>query len=122
METYAKALLYAIPFVMVFIIIEILYGHIVKKQMHKPMNSIYILIYGLTNVVKDSLGLALVIISYPFILEHLAIFHVESTWTIYLIAFIVLDFAGYLNHWLSHKVNIFWNQHVIHHSSEEFNL
>jgi hypothetical protein len=25
-------------------------------------------------------------------------------------------------HRLNHKVNIFWNQHVIHHSSEEFNL
>src|SRR5690606_2629145 len=122
METYAKALLYAIPFFMVFIIIEILYGHIVKKQMHKPMDTISSLSSGLTNVVKDSLGLALVIISYPFLLEHLAIFHIGSTWPLYLIAFVVLDFAGYLNHWLSHKVNIFWNQHVIHHSSEEFNL
>lgn len=122
METYAKALLYAIPFFTVFIIIEILYGHIVKKQMYKPLDTISSLSSGLTNVVKDSLGLALVIISYPFLLEHLAIFHIKSSWAIYLTAFVVLDFAGYLNHWLSHKVNIFWNQHVIHHSSEEFNL
>ena len=25
-------------------------------------------------------------------------------------------------HRLSHRVNIFWNRHIIHHSSEEFNL
>ena len=34
----------------------------------------------------------------------------------------VMDFAGYWNHRLSHHINFFWNQHVIHHSSEEFNL
>lgn len=33
-----------------------------------------------------------------------------------------MDFAAYWNHRLNHKVNYFWNQHVIHHSSEEFNL
>jgi hypothetical protein len=39
-----------------------------------------------------------------------------------LVAFICVDFASYWNHRLNHKVNIFWNRHVIHHSSEEFNL
>ena len=29
---------------------------------------------------------------------------------------------GYWMHRLNHRVNIFWNRHVIHHSSEEFNL
>ena len=33
-----------------------------------------------------------------------------------------MDFAGYAVHALQHKVNFFWNAHVIHHSSEEFNL
>jgi len=34
----------------------------------------------------------------------------------------VQDFTGYWMHRLSHRVNIFWNRHIIHHSSEEFNL
>jgi hypothetical protein len=41
---------------------------------------------------------------------------------LYVVAFICIDFASYWNHRLNHKVNIFWNRHVIHHSSEEFNL
>lgn len=116
------ALLYAIPFFLGLIIFEILYGYFVKKQMHKPMDTISSISSGLTNIVKDSLGLALVIISYPFLLEHIAIYSIKSTWVVYVVSFIILDFAGFLNHWLSHKINIFWNQHVIHHSSEEFNL
>ena len=37
-------------------------------------------------------------------------------------AFLVQDFTGYWMHRLNHRVNIFWNRHIIHHSSEEFNL
>ncbi|UOB18010.1 sterol desaturase family protein [Abyssalbus ytuae] len=122
METYAKALFYAIPFFLILIIIEIMYGVIIKRHTHNPLDTISSLSSGLTNIVKDSLGLALVIISYPFLVDYIAVFNIKSTWLVYVIAFIVLDFAGFLNHWLSHKINIFWNQHVIHHSSEEFNL
>jgi sterol desaturase/sphingolipid hydroxylase (fatty acid hydroxylase superfamily) len=122
METYANALLIAIPAFVGLVIIEILYGHFTKKQTYRALDTISSLNSGITNIIKDSLGLVLVLISYPFLLEHLAIFIVENTVIIYVIAFIAMDFAGYWNHRLSHKVNIFWNQHVIHHSSEEFNL
>ena len=122
MEAYATALLYAIPFFLFLVLFEIGYGHFVKKQMHKPMDTISSLSSGLTNIIKDSLGLVLIIISYPFLLEKLALYDIKSSWIVYLIAFICIDFASYWNHRLSHKINFFWNQHVIHHSSEEFNL
>ncbi|MCB0463305.1 MAG: sterol desaturase family protein [Flavobacteriaceae bacterium] len=122
METYATALLYAIPFFIGLVLFEIGYGHFIKKQMHKPMDTISSLSSGLTNIIKDSLGLVLIIVSYPFLLKHLAIFSIKATWLVYVIAFITIDFASYWNHRLSHKINFFWNQHVIHHSSEEFNL
>lgn len=122
METYATALLYAIPFFIGLVLIEILYGHFSGKQTHTVMDTVSSLSSGLTNIIKDSLGLAVVLVSYPFLLEHLALMEIRSTWVVYLIGFIAIDFAGYWNHRLSHKVNIFWNQHVIHHSSEEFNL
>lgn len=122
MEAYATALLYAIPFFVLLLIIEIAYGHFVKDQKHKLMDSISSLSSGLTNSIKDSLGLGVIIISYPFLLEHLALIEIKATWGVWLVAFIAIDFAGYWNHRLSHHVNFFWNQHVIHHSSEEFNL
>ncbi len=122
METYATALLYAIPFFVVLVLFEVLYGHFVKSQKHNVMDTVSSLSSGLTNIIKDSLGLAVVLITYPYLVEHLALIQVEATWAVWLIAFIAIDFAGYWNHRLSHHINIFWNQHVIHHSSEEFNL
>lgn len=90
--------------------------------MHKVLDTVSSISSGLTNIIKDSLGLAFIVISYPFLLEQLALTEIKATWLVWVMAFVVLDFAGYWNHRLSHKINIFWNQHVIHHSSEEFNL
>ncbi|MBT9190357.1 sterol desaturase family protein [Zobellia russellii] len=122
METYAQALLYAIPFFVVLLLVEIAYGHFVKDQKHKVMDSVSSISSGFTNIIKDTLGLGFILVTYPFLFEHLALFKMESTWVVWLVAFIVIDFAGYWNHRLNHKINFFWNQHVIHHSSEEFNL
>ena len=122
MESYATALLYATPFFIGLVLIEILYGRFVKDQKHNLMDTVSSLSSGLTNVVKDSLGLVLILVSYPFLLEHLALIKIKATWLVWVVAFIALDFAGYWNHRLSHHINLFWNQHVIHHSSEEFNL
>ncbi|WP_046745305.1 sterol desaturase family protein [Kordia zhangzhouensis] len=122
MEAYANALLYAIPFFFVLMLIEIAYGYFVKNQTHSVNDTISSVSSGLTSIIKDSLGLAVILVSYPFLLEYLALITIPETWYTYLLAFIAIDFASYWNHRLSHKINFFWNQHVIHHSSEEFNL
>ena len=122
METYANALLYAIPFFTFLVLFEVAYGHFAKKQTYLVLDTISSLSSGLTNIIKDSLGLVIMIVSYPFLLDNLALFSIGNTTFVYILAFIAIDFASYWNHRLSHHINFFWNQHVIHHSSEEFNL
>jgi sterol desaturase/sphingolipid hydroxylase (fatty acid hydroxylase superfamily) len=122
MESYATALLYAIPFFIFLLAIEILYGYFVKNQKYKVLDTVSSISSGLTNILKDTLGLGIIIVSYPYLLENLALTEIKASWLVWVIAFIVIDFAGYWNHRLSHHINFFWNQHVIHHSSEEFNL
>src|SRR4029077_16604325 len=77
---------------------------------------------GITNVTKDVLGLSLVIISYEWLADKIAIIHIKPGIGVYIVAFIALVFAGYWVHRISHHYNLFWNNHIIHHSSEEFNL
>ena len=122
MEVYAKVLLWVVPFFFVLIIAEIAYGHYTGKQTHRFMDTLSSLSSGMTNILKDILGLVVVIISYPYLLEKLALIKLENSWSLYLIGFVCIDFASYWGHRLNHKINFFWNQHVIHHSSEEFNL
>jgi hypothetical protein len=76
----------------------------------------------MTNITKDVLGLSIAIISYSWLVNKVAVVHISEGWQTYLVAFIALDFAGYWVHRISHEYNFFWNNHIIHHSSEEFNL
>ncbi len=122
MEQYAAILNYAIPFFMSLLLIERAVAWKMGAKVIHSMDTLSSLSSGITNVIKDVLGLTLVIISYDWLVDHIAIFTIETTWLLYIMAFVGLDFAGYWNHRLSHQVNYFWNVHIIHHSSEEFNL
>lgn len=122
MEAYGKILLIAMPAFLALVLFEKWYGWYKGKDTVRNMDMISSLSSGVTNVTKDVVGLSLVILSYPFFLKHLAIVHVQSTIAVYIIAFFALDFAGYWVHRLQHVTNFFWNGHIVHHSSEEFNL
>ena len=122
MEAYANALLIAIPSFMLLMLTELIYGYATGKQTYVFMDTISSLSSGLTNILKDTLGLVVILISYPWLSQQLAITQIEADLWLYLAAFICIDFASYWSHRLNHKINFFWNQHIIHHSSEEFNM
>ena len=122
MDAYANALLIAIPAFMVLMLAEMTYGYVVRKQTYVFMDTISSLSAGLTNLLKDTLGLVVILISYPWLSQKLAITQIEGDFWLYVAAFVCIDFASYWSHRLNHKINFFWNQHIIHHSSEEFNM
>jgi len=122
MEEYGKILLIAMPLFFVLIVLEKIYGTYKGEDNVPLMDSVSSISSGITNAVKDVLGLSITFISYGWMVDKIAIFHLEANVFTYLIAFIIIDFYGYWTHRIAHQVNFFWNKHAIHHSSEEFNL
>jgi sterol desaturase/sphingolipid hydroxylase (fatty acid hydroxylase superfamily) len=122
METYGKILIIAMPLFLLLVLFEKWYGWHKGNDTVRTMDMISSLSSGVTNSTKDVLGLSIAIISYSWLVEHLTIYQVKSSWLLYVIAFLALDFAGYWVHRLAHTVNFFWNNHIVHHSSEEYNL
>ena len=122
METYGKILLISMPIFLFLVLFEKWWGWYKGKDTVRNMDMISSLSSGITNVTKDVLGLSIAIISYSWLADKIAIVHVKGTVWTYIIAFIALDFAGYWVHRIQHVTNFFWNGHIIHHSSEEFNL
>ena len=122
MDTYANILLITIPIFLILIMVEISYGAWKNDLKHSYMDTISSLSSGFTNLMVDILGLGIIIFSYPFFYERLKVIELEESIFLYFIAFVCVDFASYCHHRLKHSINIFWNMHVIHHSSEEFNL
>jgi len=122
MEAYGKILLIAMPAFLALVLFEKWYGWSKGNDTVPVSDMISSLSSGITNVTKDVLGLSVAIITYAWLEQRVAFTHQESGWITYLIAFIALDFAGYWVHRISHEYNLFWNNHIIHHSSEEYNL
>jgi len=122
METYGKLLNIAVPFFLFFFLVEKYMEWKRGLKIIRGLDSVSSFSSGITNVVKDVLGIGVTIITYNWLVDKIAIFHVENTIATYVIAFVVIDFQGYWVHRWCHKINFFWNYHIIHHSSEEFNL
>ncbi len=122
METYGKILLIAMPIFLLLVLFEKWYGWKKGFDTVRPMDMVSSLTSGVTNVTKDVLGLSVAVISYGWLVHHLAITRIESQLWVYVIAFLALDLSSYWIHRIQHTTNVFWNAHIVHHSSEEYNL
>jgi sterol desaturase/sphingolipid hydroxylase (fatty acid hydroxylase superfamily) len=122
METYGYVLNIAVPIFFLLYFVEYFVAWRRGEQVIRGLDSVSSFSSGITNVTKDVLGLSVGILSYQWMAEKIALVHLEATWLLYAVAFFAVDFQGYWAHRWSHEINFLWNRHIIHHSSEEFNL
>ena len=122
MVEIAKIFSIGMPVFLVLILAEKLYGYLKGNDTVPWMDALTSSYSGITLIVRSLFGLGISIISYEFMYNHLAIFHIETTWLVYVVTFVVLDFEFYWGHRLHHQINLLWNNHLIHHNSEEYNI
>jgi len=123
MNAYGNMLLIAMPGFLLLIFAETFWGWW-KYGEHQPIiDTVSSLTSGMTNILKSTLGLTIIIVSYGWMVKHFSLVQWPKTaiWP-YLITFLFFDFTGYWIHRMEHRVNFFWNHHIVHHSSEQFNL
>lgn len=63
-----------------------------------------------------------ILISYSFVYHHRILSLSPAKWYTWVICFIADDFTYYWFHRVNHIVRFFWASHIVHHSSEHFNL
>ena len=122
MSFYVTSLMFAIPVFIILIGIEAVAAGRMGIKVNRPADMITSLSSGATNTVRDGINFGFILISYTWLMDKLTLYKLDPVWLAVIIAFIVEDFAGYWLHRMNHRVNVFWNRHIIHHSSEEFNL
>lgn len=122
METFSGALIFVLPIFLVLIFLEMIIAKLRNKEVFNSLDTVSSLSSGITNTLFKILGLTIYIVSYDFLLNHFTLFPLKWTALQYIIAFFVLDLYVYWWHRWRHEYNVLWNEHVIHHSSEEYNL
>ncbi len=132
-------ILYAIPFFVVLLIAEIL---LLRHARHDPEHESEAVAAGIDGPIgyaaldtgtSLSMGIGNVIINTGWKLVQVAVlawlylnvapFHFPAdAWWTYVALLLADDFAFYWYHRIHHEVRFFWAQHVVHHSSQHFNL
>jgi sterol desaturase/sphingolipid hydroxylase (fatty acid hydroxylase superfamily) len=88
-------------------------------RMNDSINSLTAgVLSSMTGIIKKLFPLTIYVLVY----EQLALFQLDQVWWVWVIAFVLYDFCYYWHHRLAHEMNILWAAHVVHHSSEEYNL
>ena len=114
---------YAVPFFLLALLIELIYGIAINKNTYRLNDAISNLFMGTLRTANK-----LIIIGaagYVFYLAetNFAIWRMDiNSWFTWIFAFVVYDFFYYWFHRISHERQIFWASHVAHHQSEDYNL
>ncbi len=124
----ARAIAIAIPFFLVLIGVEILVDRARVKRGLAPLyrfaDAITSLSCGVGQQVLGVLVLgAIGVAAYAGLYAHARLFDLPAgSPLVWALAFVLTDLGYYAYHRASHRVNFFWATHVVHHSSEEYNL
>ena len=112
---------YAIPGFVLLILLEIIFTAIDKKNMYEPKDALSSIAMGLGNVFIGLFTKAVIFGIYLFLYQF-RLFTLGFTWWAWVLCFFADDFSYYWFHRCSHGIRFFWASHVIHHSSEKYNL
>lgn len=115
-------ILYAIPFFFLLIALELVLEKVRKTDFYRVNDAINSLSAGVLSRMTDIVKKLLPFTIYAFVYEHFALFQLPDSYLVLIIAFVFYDFCYYWNHRLGHEMNLLWAAHVVHHSSEEYNL
>lgn len=112
----------AIPMYFILMGIELLVLRFQKNPTYRLNDAITNINLGVVSQVSGVFLKALSIGIYTFFFEKFGLFQIPNkVWTFFIL-FFLYDLCYYWAHRLSHEINLFWGGHVVHHSSEEYNL
>ncbi len=114
---------YAVPFFLLLILVEILWGHAKSNNTYRVNDTINSLSLGLLSTVSKLVFLNVGVLVFSKVEQDYALFPLSTESTSHwLIGIVIYDFFYYWFHRISHERQIFWGSHVVHHQSEDYNL
>jgi sterol desaturase/sphingolipid hydroxylase (fatty acid hydroxylase superfamily) len=111
----------AVPAFVLLVLAEMLVARARDRSRYCPKDTLTSLTLGLgstiAGVLTGGLFLAVALWAYQF-----RLFEIGYVWWAFLIAFVLDDLAYYWVHRVGHRVRWAWAAHVVHHSSQHYNL
>ena len=113
---------YAIPFFLISVIFE---GIVIYRK--APINynlkdTFASLAMGIGNLLANLATKLMVVFVFTLLYENYRITTIPFVWWAWLIVLFADDFCYYWAHRMGHECRFFWASHIVHHSSQKYNL
>jgi sterol desaturase/sphingolipid hydroxylase (fatty acid hydroxylase superfamily) len=120
-----EVLYYAVPFFVLLLVVEAMtYRHLQSDELvgYDFDDTRTSLLMGSGNVVINVLWKLAVVTVYAALYELTPLRLDAGDWWVWVLLFFGDDLAYYWFHRVSHESRVFWASHVVHHSSQHYNL
>ncbi len=111
----------AVPFFFLLIGVELLAARARRRRVYRLADAVADLGCGIAQQVVAAFAGAALLAAYAAVHDRFRLLTLPAAWG-WLAAFVGVDLAYYWWHRLSHRVNVLWAVHVVHHQSEDYNL
>jgi sterol desaturase/sphingolipid hydroxylase (fatty acid hydroxylase superfamily) len=111
----------AVPAFILLVTLEMIVVRIFRNGAYDARDSAASLMMGFGSTAIGALTGVLYVTSAFWVYEH-RLFDIGWTWWALLLCFLGEDFAYYVFHRIAHERRFWWASHVVHHSSQHYNL
>jgi len=120
-----EVLYYAVPFFVLLLVVEALtYRHLQNDGLvgYELRDTRTSLLMGIGNVTVNVVWKLAVVAVYAGLYELTPLRLDAGDWWVWVLLFFADDLAYYWFHRVSHESRVFWASHIVHHSSQHYNL
>lgn len=121
MMEFGDPVAYAIPAFVGLIALEVLVGARLGKARYDPRDAATSIAMGLGSLVSGAITASVVLALYSTA-HSWRVFDLGTSLWLLVPCFLLDDLAYYWFHRMAHRVRWFWASHVVHHSSQHYNL
>ena len=112
----------AIPAFVLLLLAELIFDTIGRKELFETKDTFSSLAMGIGNVVVGLATKGVILAVYLWVYQFRIVSLDGGNWWVWVLLLLSDDFSYYWFHRVSHSCRYFWASHVVHHSSQRYNL
>lgn len=116
-----ELIIWAAPVMFFFVLLEWFISHRQHKGLYQKAETMGSVLVGIGNV-AIAFALKFSILFLIVWVYNLVPWRMYLNWWTFIPCYIIFDFCSYWAHRIAHEQRIWWATHVVHHSSEHYNL
>jgi sterol desaturase/sphingolipid hydroxylase (fatty acid hydroxylase superfamily) len=116
-----RLILFAIPGFLLLLVVEAVLAAVMRRDLYEVKDTAASLTMGIGNVIVGLFTKAMMFVLFTWLYKF-RLFTLPNAWWVWALAFFADEFSYYWFHRTSHECRLFWASHVVHHSSQRYNL